>query len=56
MWCTTELVRSLCARREVLGLNLTHRKSGLPKISFIFSPEVGPLVLVIGPGLKAGTL
>ena len=36
MWCTAELVRSLCARREVLSSNLIHRKRGLPSISFIF--------------------
>ena len=55
MWCTAELVRSLCARREVLGSNLIHRKRGLPSISFIFSPGDGPLVPVMCPGLKIPT-
>jgi len=55
MWCTAELVRSLCARREVLCSNLIHRKRGLPSISFIFSPGDGPLVPVMCPGLKIPT-
>ena len=45
MWCTTELVGSLCARREVPGSNLTQRV-------YFFPFEDGPLVPVIGPGTK----
>ena len=42
-------------RKEVLGSNLTHRKRGLPIISFIFLLRMDLLFRLCDPGLKVRT-
>lgn len=49
MCCVVEWVRKLRVRQKVLGLNLTHRKSGLQDLKIFFVPRV------CDAGLKART-
>ena len=55
MWCTAEVVRSLCPRKEVLGSNPTHHKRGLPTISFIFLLRMDLQSRIRSPSWETGT-